>query len=323
MKTKVDIFSGFLGAGKTMLIKKLIREKLKEEQIFIIENEFGQISIDSKILKECDVLIKEINAGCICCTVSGDFKKAIKEIIKEYHPERIIIEPSGVAKLSEILDLFNDESFKEHIELNMLITVVDALKFNLYIKNFSEFYKNQIIKGKTIILSRTQLLSKEDVDRIVEEIEKLNPKAKIISDNWDNLDGDFIVNLGEEKELEENKEKYLKNNNILKTFKVKGVLRKKKLHNANESFETLCKRFNKEFSEDKLIKILESLDDENIFGRILRAKGIVKLNNKRWVQFDYVPKEIKFRETKNDSINSICIIGSNINKEALKNLFDF
>lgn len=149
MKVKVDIFSGFLGAGKTMLIKKLINEKLSSDKIVIIENEFGQVGIDGSILKRTNIKVKEINAGCICCSIFGDFKKAILEIILEYKPSRLIIEPSGVAKLSEILNVFKEPDIKEQVAVNMVMAVVDVLKYEVYIANFNEFYSDQIKRETT------------------------------------------------------------------------------------------------------------------------------------------------------------------------------
>jgi len=198
MKVKIDIFSGFLGAGKTMLIKKLLREFFKNEKIALIENEFGEVGIDGAILKKSNIDVKEINAGCICCSVASDFNSAIKEVISKYKPQRIIIEPSGVGKLSEVLKVCKNEDIKKIAEINSIITVVDSTKAEIYIKNFSEFYKNQIQNARTLVLSRTQNLSNEKIITVCEKLTMLNDTAKIITTPWDQISGEKIASIVEE-----------------------------------------------------------------------------------------------------------------------------
>ena len=196
--TKVDIFSGFLGAGKTTLIKKLIAEAYQGEKVVLIENEFGEIGVDKGFLKNTGIQINEMNAGCICCTLVGDFGRALDQVIRDYDPERILIEPSGVGKLSDVIiavqDLHNDK-----IQLNGFTTVVDAKKCKMYMKNFGEFYKNQVENASSIILSHVQGMSQEKLDQVVAMLRELNEDANIVTTDWDQLDGKQILHIMEEK----------------------------------------------------------------------------------------------------------------------------
>ncbi|WP_251860017.1 GTP-binding protein [Clostridium sp. Marseille-Q2269] len=317
MEIKVDIISGFLGAGKTMLIKKLISEKLYNEKIVIIENEFGQVAIDGTILKKSNIEVKEINAGCICCSVTGNFNDSIKEIIEKYSPERIIIEPSGVAKLSEILDICKKHEFKDMLHINMIITMVDALRFNMYIKNFSDFYKNQIFNGKTIILTRTDKFSCHDLSKIIKKIKEINSNAPIVTTNFIGLTANQII------EIAENSLDFslLKDFTLLKTPVNNIVTKRKNKSLANDNFESFGLETPKSFSKEALNVILNNLDKDTNYGTILRAKGIVKSENNNWLHFEYVPKELSITDTTPDYTSRICIIGTNLNKVELKNLF--
>ena len=191
--TKVDIFSGFLGAGKTTLIKKLVKEVFAGQQIVLIENEFGEIGIDGGFLKDAGINITEMNSGCICCSLVGDFGKALKEVTEKFHPDRIIIEPSGVGKLSDVRQAVEDASKDAVLEVNSLVTVADATKIKMYMKNFGEFYNNQIEHAGAVILSRTQKLSEEKLLQATEMIREKNPKAVIITTPWDDLAGEQIL----------------------------------------------------------------------------------------------------------------------------------
>ena len=195
---KVDIFSGFLGAGKTTLIRKLIKEAYGDEKIVLIENEFGEIGVDSGFLRETGVQINEMNSGCICCTLVGDFAKALTEVVETYDPDRILIEPSGVGKLSDVIiavqDLHNDK-----LQLNGFTTVVDAKKCRVYMTNFGEFYKNQVEHASSIILSHTDGLSQEKLDKCIELLRKHNDHAVIVTTSWDELDGAAILEIMEQK----------------------------------------------------------------------------------------------------------------------------
>ena len=196
--TKVDIFSGFLGAGKTTLIKKLISEAYKDEQLVLVENEFGDIGVDGEFLKDSGIQVNEMNSGCICCSLVGDFGKALAEVVQKYHPDRILIEPSGVGKLSDVImaveNLHNDE-----LVLNGFTTVVDAKKCKMYMKNFGEFFNNQIENASAIILSHTAGLGQGKLDTCVELIRNHNKAAEIVTTNWDELDGKLILQTMEKR----------------------------------------------------------------------------------------------------------------------------
>jgi len=191
--TKVDIISGFLGAGKTTLISKLLKEALNGEQVVLIENEFGEIGIDGGFLKDSGVEIREMNSGCICCSLVGDFGTSLKEVVDKYHPDRIIIEPSGVGKLSDVIKAVKDLHIENEIKLNSASTVADASKCKVYMKNFGEFFNNQIEHAGTIILSRTQNISEEKLNKAIELIRQLNPNAHIITTPWDDIEGIQIL----------------------------------------------------------------------------------------------------------------------------------
>lgn len=191
--TKVDIISGFLGAGKTTLISKLLKEALPDEQVVLIENEFGEIGIDGGFLKDSGVEIREMNSGCICCSLVGDFGTSLKEVVDKYHPDRIIIEPSGVGKLSDVIKAIKDLHIENEIRLNSASTVADASKVKMYMKNFGEFFNNQIEHAGTIILSRTQNVSEDKLKKAIEMIRSLNADAHIITTPWDSLDGKQIL----------------------------------------------------------------------------------------------------------------------------------
>ena len=195
--TKVDIISGFLGAGKTTLIAKLLKEGLAGEQVVLIENEFGEIGIDGGFLKESGVEIREMNSGCICCSLVGDFGTSLKEVVEKYHPDRIIIEPSGVGKLSDVIKAVKDLHIENEIRLNSASTVADASKVKVYMKNFGEFFNNQIEHAGTIILSRTQNVSEAKLKTDIELIRSLNKDAHIITTPWDDIDGKQILDAME------------------------------------------------------------------------------------------------------------------------------
>ncbi|SEP89441.1 GTPase, G3E family [Lachnospiraceae bacterium RM5] len=196
--TKIDIISGFLGAGKTTLIKKLLEDGLNQEKLVLIENEFGEIGIDGGFLKDAGVEITEMNSGCICCTLVGDFGKALDEVITTYNPDRIIIEPSGVGKLSDVIKAVNDITKKDaDVVLNSATTVVDGLKTAMYIKNFGEFFNNQVESAGTIVISRTQKMPEGKMDQCVGLLKEHNPNATIITTPWDEISGKVIVNAME------------------------------------------------------------------------------------------------------------------------------
>ena len=194
MKTTIDVISGFLGAGKTTLIKKLLKDGLQGEKVVLIENEFGEIGIDGGFLKEAGIQITEMNSGCICCTLVGDFAKALQEVLSQYAPDRILIEPSGVGKLSDVVEAVHGIADKmPEVQLGGSVTVADVSKCKMYMKNFGEFYNNQIESAGTIVLSRTQKASEDKVEECVQLIREHNPKATIITTPWDELAGEQIL----------------------------------------------------------------------------------------------------------------------------------
>ena len=354
METKIDIISGFLGAGKTTLIKKLINEKFEKEKIAIIENEFGEVSIDTDILKELNLNIKEIKSGCICCSLTGDFKDSIKSIIELYSPERILIEPSGVAKLSDVIKACESLDDDCNVKINMLVTVLDVHNVGMYIKNFGEFYKDQIKNAKTIILSRTENISEEKIKETVNIIEKINPQAKIIRQALNKIDFSEIINFNKdiriygENEIIVN-EKYEYNNliNVKHSYDITkklfdlekekkklqsyNVIRKNKSrnvtfikhhnHSADSMFSSWALETNEEFSNSKLKELFEEIIKDKDYGFILRGKGIVKLDTGKSIQFHYVPGQFAISDINDQKICKICIIGSHINKNKLNYLF--
>ena len=192
--TKIDIFSGFLGAGKTTLIKKLLKEALSGEKVVLIENEFGEIGIDGGFMKEAGIQVTEMNSGCICCSLVGDFGKALRQVIDQYHPDRILIEPSGVGKLSDVIRAVEGvEKDIPEAEMGSFVTVADAGKCRMYVKNFGEFFLNQIEYAGTILLSRTQGMSQEKLEAVVALLREHNAKARIITTPWDDISGETIL----------------------------------------------------------------------------------------------------------------------------------
>ena len=209
--TKIDIISGFLGAGKTTFIKKLLQEAVSGEQVILIENEFGEIGIDGGFLKDSGVEIREMNSGCICCSLVGDFGQSLKEVLTTYHPDRIIIEPSGVGKLSDVMKAVKDVAAEIQVTLNSAVTIVDAQKCKMYRKNFGEFFNNQIENAGTVVLSRTDIAPADKVDLAVEIIRELNPKAAVITTPCDELTGKQLLEIIEKPDtMEEDLLKELK-----------------------------------------------------------------------------------------------------------------
>lgn len=312
MKAQVDIFSGFLGAGKTMLIKKLLNEKVYGKNTVIIENEFGEIGIDSDILKESNLEIKEINSGCICCQVSGDFGEAVFEVLNKYKPDNIIIEPSGVAKLSEILNILKGIQFKDKIEVRNIFTLIDIRNYDMYLKNFKEFYENQIRKANKIVLSRSQLVEEKKIKTIMDSLKKFNSKAEIIYKPWESINGsDFFKT----NDIEEKKEISMVKSNQSKTFT------KKVNHSAKEIFETYPINIAYNTSTQEIQRKFEFIENSEKYGQIIRAKGFIKGTDGGYYQFDYVPNEFMSRKIKWSNKKVVSIIGSKLNKEELKQLF--
>ena len=337
---KIDIFSGFLGAGKTTLIKKLLKEAYKGEQVVLIENEFGEIGIDGGFLKEAGVEIREMNSGCICCSLVGDFGTALKEVIAKYEPQRIVIEPSGVGKLSDVIKAVQKIENEVEIKLNSFTTVVDATKCKMYMKNFGEFFSNQIEYAGTVILSRTDKASEEKIATALEIIRGLNQTAAVITTPIEKLSGEKILDT-----MENNRslEKELMDEEVCP---VCGGHHDHEHHHdhdheecgcghdhdhdhhhhhhhhADEVFTSWGKETTKKYTKEGIHEILEALSNHNDeYGMVLRAKGMVEGEDGQWIYFDMVPGEADVREGAPEYTGRICVIGSKMNEANLARLF--
>lgn len=330
--TKIDIFSGFLGAGKTTLIKKLLTEAYKGEQVVLIENEFGEIGIDGGFLKEAGIEIREMNSGCICCSLVGDFGEALKEVIKTYHPDRIIIEPSGVGKLSDVIKAVQKVENEVDITLNSFTTVVDVTKCKMYMKNFGEFFSNQIEYAGTVILSRTDTPKATDdkVQTAVELIRSLNEKAAVITTPIEQLSGAKILDTMEhnrslEKELMEEEACPVcgghHHDHHHHDHEECGCGHEHHHHHADEVFTSWGKETIKSYTQEEISKILDTLSTDDSYGMILRAKGMVEGKDGQWIYFDMVPGEADIRTGAPDYTGRLCVIGSKIKEEKLAELF--
>lgn len=356
---KIDIYSGFLGAGKTTLIKKMISEAYSGEKLMLIENEFGQIGIDGGFLKESGVNITEMNSGCICCSLVGDFSKALKEAIDTYHPERIIIEPSGVGKLSDVIKA-TEAVLNEDVKLNGLTTVVDVNKCKMYMKNFGEFFNNQIEVAKCIILSHTGNAGEKKIAECVALIREKNSTATIITTDWDKLTGAQILDAIEHTTTLENTIEELMHHHEHHHHHEHDEHCECGCHNhheheyhehhhhhehdehcecgchdhhehghehhhhhhADEVFASWGIETAKKFSNEEIKNALDKLSNEEKYGIILRAKGIVDSNDGDWIYFDYIPGAIDIRHGNADVIGKLCVIGSDICEHSLRELFN-
>lgn len=314
---KIDVISGFLGAGKTTLIKKLLLEHLKNEKVAIIENEYGEVGIDGTALRNNEIKVSEINSGCICCSIMGDFKNELKNIINNYNPDRIIIEPSGVAKLSQVLKSITSE-YKENI-LNIVACIIDVNIFETYVNNFGEFYRDQVQNANTIILSKTGEVNNKQVNLVAKGIRKINPNCFIISTEWDKLSAKQILESLEQKPASNIRDKIVIKTPLNNVFARTGKIVTK--HRINETFETFGEECTVEFSIDELKKRLLELKDKEKYGFLIRAKGIVKTNMDKWIIFDYVSGNLNIEDFNVQCSGRICFIGTNLNKEAIRNMF--
>ena len=420
--TKIDIFSGFLGAGKTTLIKKLLKEAYKGEQVVLIENEFGEIGIDGGFLKEAGIEIREMNSGCICCSLVGDFGEALKEVIQKYEPDRIIIEPSGVGKLSDVIKAVKKVEGEVDIKLNSFTTLVDVMKCKMYMKNFGEFFSNQIEYAGTIILSRTDKAAEEKVIAALQIIRGLNKSAAVITTPIEKLSGAKILDTMEnnrslEKELLEEEvcpvcgghhehhheeecghehhheeecghehhhgeecghehhhgeecghehhhgeecdhdhhhgeecshdhhhgeecghshhhdeecghghhhEEGCDHDHHHTESCGCGHTHDHHdhhHHHADEVFTSWGRETAKTYTEEEIHAILEALSDDEEYGMILRAKGMVEGKNGSWIYFDMVPGEADVREGSPEYTGRICVIGSKLKESSLEKLF--
>ena len=319
--TKIDIVSGFLGAGKTTLIKKLLAEAFPGEKLVLIENEFGEISIDGGFLKDSGVQISEMSSGCICCSLVGDFNKALKDVHEQFHPDRILIEPSGVGKLSDVIvAVENTVKDVPDMKLNSFVTVADATKVKIYMKNFGEFYNNQIESAGTIILSRTQRLSQEKLEAAVALLREKNPNAAILTTPWDQLDGMTILSAIEKVSLADELLAHMRAEH--EADEAEHEHEHHHHHHADEVFTSWGMETPRKFTEESLKKILEALDESAVYGTILRAKGIVDASDGDWLYFDYTPGEYDVRRGNAAVTGRFCVIGSKLNEQALKELFE-
>ena len=331
--TKVDIFSGFLGAGKTTLIKKLIEEAYKGEQVVLIENEFGEIGIDGGFLKDAGVEINEMNSGCICCSLVGDFGKALEKVLDQFHPDRILIEPSGVGKLSDIIQAVEDLDL-DHVKLNGFTTVVDAKKAKIYMKNFGEFYNNQVEHASSIILSHTAGMDEEKLEKVVELLREHNEHAVIITTDWDDLDGKQILAAMERRDTIEEALHHLEEEHEHHDHDHEHHHHDhddhcccghdhdhEGHHHADEVFDSIGIETTKKFTMEKLREVLEAIEDQHAYGFVLRAKGIVAGEDGQWIHFDYVPGEPDVRNGSAEVTGRICVIGTDIDEGKIRQLF--
>ena len=406
--TQIDIISGFLGAGKTTFIQKLLQESLKGENVVLIENEFGEIGIDSGFLKNSGIEIREMNQGCICCSLVGDFETSLKEVIETYKPDRILIEPSGVGKLSDILSAVKTVSANLPVHLDGAVTVVDSTKAKLYNKNFGEFFDDQIRYATSIVLSRTDIATEEKVEEAIRIVRDLNPKANLITTAIKELSGEKLLEIiGQEENLEEA---------LLQEVKEKAHHHEHHHHHhdgdcgchheheehehhhehhfgneeehccccggayddedeeescehehhdehcacghdhehehhddhcscshdhhdhehhhhhgehcscghdhdADEIFDSIGVEVFKKVSRAKLAEILEEMAEGSSYGGIVRAKGMLQLEDGKWVNFDMVPEQVEIRDGEPENIGKFVVIGTELEKEKIKALF--
>lgn len=350
--TKIDIFSGFLGAGKTTLIKKLIKEAYAGEKLVLIENEFGEIGIDGGFLQDAGIKINELNSGCICCSLVGDFAKALNKVYNEYHPDRILIEPSGVGKLSDVIRAVESAHLKD-CKINTFTAVVDAAKCRMYMKNFGEFFNDQIETAACIVFSHADVTDAEKLANAVNLVREHNANATVVTTPWNRLDGKEILSAMEHSQTLESELKKLSEEHEHHHHDEDGECCRHghhhdedeehehhhrheegecchhdhdhdhahHHHHADEVFTSFGVETSKSFTESGLKGMLSSLSDADKYGVILRAKGIVPCDDGSWIHFDYIPGEIDIRKGSASYTGRLCVIGSKINEDNLKELF--
>ena len=381
--TKIDIVSGFLGAGKTTFIKKMIEEVFTGQKIVLIENEFGEIGIDGGFLKDSGIEITEMNSGCICCSLVGDFGKNLNEVIEKFHPDRILIEPSGVGKLSDVMKSVMDVEKTHDVALNGLITVVNATKASKQMKAFGEFFNNQIAYATTIILSRTQNATPQQLELCVRQMQQLNAKAAIITTPWDQISGEAMLKVIEGQDSLEMKlmaEEHAKHEHHDHEhehdhghehhhdhdehhhdhdhdehhhdhdhdehhhdhdhdehhhdhehehhYDENGVCscghhhdHEHGHHHADDVFTSWGKETPHKYTKTEIENILKTLSDDEFYGTILRAKGMVENADGGWIYFDMVPGEYELREGEPDYTGRLCVIGCDLKEDELEKLF--
>lgn len=377
VNTKIDVVSGFLGAGKTTFIKRLVEGNKDKGKTIIIENEFGEIGIDGGFLKNSGIEIKEMNSGCICCSLAGDFEASLRELLSTYEPNRVIIEPSGVGKLSDVLKAISDVEKDLHVESNSAITVVDVKKCKMYMKNFGEFFNNQIQFANTIILSRTDLVDNKKIEEAVALIKNINPDATIVTTPLDKLSNEKIEELLskpidlknellEELAREHSHHHHHEDNGHHDSHDHHHDHEHHHdehcgchehdhhehhehtdshdhhhehkhhhdehcdchehdhhdHHHADDIFDSWGMEQVPAISEDKLKDILNSFEDEEKYGVVLRAKGMLKdINSDEWFYFDLVPGESEIRKGDAEYTGKVCVIGAGLKTEELEKCF--
>ena len=323
--TKIDIYSGFLGAGKTTLIKKMISEGYQGQKLVLIENEFGEIGIDGGFLQDAGINITEMNSGCICCSLVGDFGKALEQVIDQYHPDRVIIEPSGVGKLSDVIGAVK-KVMSDEVTLGYTVAVADAGKVKVYTRNFGEFYNNQIETASTIILSRTDNIPQAKLDTAVALLREHNDHAVLVTTPWDQLTGAQLIEAlegqstlaAELAELEKDHHEHHHHHHHEDGHCCCG--HDHDHHHADEVFTSWGKETAKKYTQEDISDILDELDTGD-FGAVLRAKGIVAAPDGTWVHFDFVPGEKDIRTGSAGVIGRVCVIGAQLNEAGIARLF--
>ncbi len=346
--TRIDVVSGFLGAGKTTLIKKLLKDAVDATKTVLIENEFGEIGIDGGFLEESGIEIKEMSQGCICCSLVGDFGTSLKEVINTYSPERILIEPSGVGKLSDVLKAIERVAGELDVKINSAVAVVDASKARMYSKNFGEFFVNQIEYAGTVILSRTDTASAEKIAEAVAIVKEHNPKATVITTPLDQLDAKAVLDA-------------IEGNDSIDSLLAEMMEKAKEApehhhhhhhdhddhdeeccchhhhddddddehehehhhhhHDADDVFMSWGMETPLKYTKEEIEGMLAVLEDDEKYGIVLRTKGVVPTPDGAWIEFDYVPGEADVRNGSADVTGKFCVIGSELKEDNLQKLF--
>ncbi|MCI5648135.1 MAG: GTP-binding protein [Fusicatenibacter sp.] len=359
--TRIDIISGFLGAGKTTLIKKLLADALKGQQVVLIENEFGEIGIDGGFLKDAGIEIREMNSGCICCSLVGDFGEALKDVITKYHPDRIIIEPSGVGKLSDVIKAVEGVEKEAGVALNSATTVVDVMKCKMYLRNFGEFFENQVKSAGTIILSRTDKADTAKIEAAVGMLRELNPDAHIITTPVEVLGGKKVLDTMEGAiiNLEQVEEEHHHHDDEDECCcghdhehhhhhhddedeccdhdhehhhhhhddedecccDHDHDHHHHHHHHADEVYTSWGRETVQTFTKEQITDILKTLSEDTAYGTVLRAKGMVAGADGQWIYFDMVPEEYEVRDGAPEFTGRICVIGSKLAENKLEELF--
>jgi len=340
--TKVDIFSGFLGAGKTTLIKKLLEESFKGEKCVLIENEFGEVGVDSGFLKDSGIEITELNSGCICCTLVGDFDKNLREVMSKFSPDRILIEPSGVGKLSDVAA--SVIRLEEEIGLSLcgMATIVNAKKARKQMKAFGEFFKDQIVHATAVILSRSDEIGEDELSAVTDAIKEMNPKAHIITTPWKDLSGEKIKDViegqdnleakalsmasHEEEEREHEHEHHHHDDEHEHHHHHDHDDHDEHEHHhhhhhADEVFDTWGIETPKTITREKIENAMKVFAESSEYGEVIRSKGIVKTPEDKWLYFDLVDGDYEIREGAPDFTGRLVVIGVDLKEDRIPSLF--